>query len=330
MPIKKITLFYIICYNIVIVTDNDIYKGNDMALVSFQTVATAAETLQAAGQRPSVRAVIAALGGGSPNAVLKFLSEWKAGRPVVRIADTELDPRITDAIRVQMQRVAEQAAAVAEERASALDEDLQALVEAQAQAEQQIAALTTERDTAQAQAGDFFEQLKEAQAQAERDQEQTAQALAALRQELVSERQRQEHAAAALARAEVRMEALPALQAEAERLRVVLDTSEQGRIQAEQAAAVLKAKLEAAERRATEADARTARADVKADALANDLAGLNAALQASQARLEAAAREVGAAEAMAKKLSQELADLKSQAAVGKPAKGQGQQGSLKL
>lgn len=141
-----------------------------MALVNFENVASAAEALQAAGQRASVRAVIAALGGGSPNSVLKMLAEWKAGRPVVRIADTELDHRITDAIKVQMQRVAEQAAAAAEERAGALDEDLQALAEAQAQSEQQIAGLTAERDEAQAQTVDFLEQLKEVQADAVRDQ----------------------------------------------------------------------------------------------------------------------------------------------------------------
>ena len=193
-----------------------------MAIVNFESVAAAAEALQSAGQRPSVRAVIAALGGGSPNSVLKLLGEWKAGRPVVRIADTELDHRITEAIKAQMQRVAEQAAAAAEERAAAIDEDLQALAEAQASAEQQITGLTAERDTAKAQAADFVEKLKESQAQAERNQEQAAAALAALRQELSSERQRQEQAAAALARAEVRLEVVPALQADIERLRTAL------------------------------------------------------------------------------------------------------------
>ena len=312
-----------------------------MAIVNFESVAAAAEALQSAGQRASVRAVIAALGGGSPNSVLKLLGEWKAGRPVVRIADTELDPRITDAIKVQMQRVAEQAAAAAEERASGLDEDLQALAEAQASAEQQITGLTAERDAAQAQASDFVEKLKESQAQAERNQEQAAAALVALRQELSSERQRQEQAAAALARAEVRLEVVPALQADIERLRTALrDQTErsaellagcqQARQLAEQGAAVLGAKLEAAERRATEADARTAKADTRADALAHDLAGVNAALQACQVRLEAAAREVGAAESAARKSADELADLKRLTVPVKPPKKEKGQGALEL
>lgn len=290
-----------------------------MALVSFETVATAAEALQAAGQRPSVRAVISALGGGSPNAVLKFLSEWKAGRPVVRIADTELDPRITDAIRTQMQRVAEQAAQAAEERAGALEEDLQALVEAQAAAEQQIATLTSERDIAQAQAADFVEKLKTAHADAERAAAHAAEALAGVRQELASERERLDAATGALARAEVRLEALPILQAEAERLRSALDASQQFRTQADQSAAVMAAKLEAAERRATEADARTTKADAKADTLASDLAGVNTVLQSCQARLEAAVREVGAVQAAARKPAQELTDSKIQAVPHKRA-----------
>ena len=314
-----------------------------MAIVNFESVAAAAEALQAAGQRASVRAVIAALGGGSPNSVLKLLAEWKAGRPVVRIADTELDPRITDAIKLQMQRVAEQAAQAAEERAGALDEDLQALAEAQASAEQQIAALTAERDTAQVQASDFVEQLKAAQAEGERNQEQATQALAALRQELAGERARLEASAAELARAQVRLEALPALQADIEQLRATLraDAAQsaqalaschQARQLAEQGAAVLGARLEAAERRATEADARTAKADARADALAHDLAGVNVALQAAHGRLEAAAREVGAAEAVARKSAEEFAEFKRQAATPKPAKaaGKGEQGALKL
>ena len=311
-----------------------------MALVNFENVAAAAEALQSAGQRASVRAVIAALGGGSPNSVLKLLGEWKAGRPVVRIAETELDPRITDAIRVQMQRVAEQAAQAAEERAGALDEDLQALAEAQAAAEQQIAALQAERDTAQAQAADFVEQQKEARAEGERNQEQAVQALVTLRQELASERQRFEAAAAELARAQVRLEALPALQADIEQLRATLraDSEQSARLLAdchqarqlaEQGAAVLGAKLEAAERRAVEADARTAKADARADALAHDLTGVNVALQAAQGRLEATAREVGSAEAAARKSAEEFAEFKRQA-TPKPVKGKGEQGALKL
>lgn len=303
-----------------------------MAIVTFESVAAAADTLQATGQRASVRAVIASLGGGSPNAVLRLLAEYKAGRPVVRINDTELDLRITDAIRVQMQRVSEQAAQAAEERAAGIDDDLQALAEAQAAAELQIATLTAERDTAQAQVANFFEQLKITQDEAERAAEQSAQAVAAVRSDLAGERARQEQAAAALARAEVRLEALPALQAEVERLRAALDASQQARTSAEQSAAVLVAKLEAADRRAEDADVRTAKVDARADALATELARVNAALQACQARIETSVRDSADDAKKLGQVVQELADLKRQAqtvAAVKPAPEAGQ-GALEL
>ena len=113
-----------------------------MAIVTYEAVAAAAEALQGAGQRPSVRAVTAAIGGGSPNTVLKMLAHCKAGPPVVRVADTELAPKTTSAIAEQLQRVATAPAAAAEERAAATDDDLQALAEAHAQSEKQIATLT--------------------------------------------------------------------------------------------------------------------------------------------------------------------------------------------
>ena len=297
-----------------------------MAIVTFESVAAAAETLQAAGQRASVRAVMAAIGGGSPNTVLKLLGEWKAGRPVVRAADTELDPKITAAIVEQMQRVATAAAAAAEERAAGVDEDLQALSEAQAAAEQQINTLTTERDAAQAQAAATDEQLQATQAEANRAAQQATTAAAALRQELATERTRQEATAAALARAEVRLEAVPGLQTEIDRLRAALEADQQARQVAEQSAAVLAAKLEAAERRATEAEARTAKADAataqataKADATASELVKSNAAAQALQGRLESAARELDevkkamtTATIAAKKSGEEAAELRGQ------------------
>lgn len=214
-----------------------------MAIVTYEAVAAAAEALQAAGQRPSVRAVTAAIGGGSPNTVLKMLADWKAGRPVVRVADTELDPKITSAIAEQMQRVATAAAAAAEERAAATDDDLQALAEAHAQSEKQIATLTTERDAALAQVAELVEALKEAQADAQRERENAA-----------AERQRQEAMAAALTRAEVRLEALPATQAKVEQQQAALATESNARVTAEQQAAVLAAKLEAMTYRATRAE----------------------------------------------------------------------------
>ena len=51
-------------------------------VVTHETVVQAAEALIAEGKRASVRAVIAALGGGSPNSVLLHLN--RCGRPACR------------------------------------------------------------------------------------------------------------------------------------------------------------------------------------------------------------------------------------------------------
>jgi chromosome segregation ATPase len=298
-----------------------------MALVNFEAVAAAAEALQIAGQRPSVRAVIAHLGGGSPNAVLKHLGEWKAGRPVVRIEDTALDARITSAIIDQMQRVAVAAAAAAEERAAGIEDDLQALAEAQQAAEQQIDALTVERDTSCEQTEGLVRQLADAQANAERIQQLAGEQAAALRAELAGERKHQEQTAAALVKAEVRLEALPDLHAEIERLRAVLDTEGKARVAAEQQAAVLAAKLDAAIDRATREESRVEQAEKQAQATARDLVSANAAIQAGQARLESAAREIedakkaaAEARAAAKKSGEEAAELRGRKAVVKSPK----------
>lgn len=320
-------VLYVICYNNIIILDNVTKRDNTMALVNFEAVAAAAEELQKVGQRPSVRAVIAHLGGGSPNAVLKHLGEWKAGRPVVRIEDTALDARITSAIIDQMQRVAVAAAAAAEERAAGIEDDLQALVEAQQAAEQQIEGLTAERDKNALQAAELARQLAEVQANVERSTQHASEQAAALRTDLASERRHQERTAAALVKAEVRLEVLPDLQAETVRLRTALEAESKARTASEQQAAVLAAKLDAAIDRATREESRVEQAEKQAQATARDLVSANAAIQAGQARLESAAREIedakkaaAEARAAAKKSGEESAELRGRKAAVKSPK----------
>ena len=219
-----------------------------MAIISFESVATAAEKLVAAGKKASVRNVIANLGGGSPNSVLKHLAEWKSGRPLLRIADTDLDDGIKRAITEQMQRVAAAAASASEERASILEDDLAVLTEAQQEAEQQIVSLTSDLTAAQVLASELNKALTDSQAEADRSRQQAAEQLAHVRANLAAERVRQEQTAAALARAEVRLEALPLLQEEVAQLRAALLAEQQTRMIAERDTAVAVARLEERER----------------------------------------------------------------------------------
>ncbi|WP_189667142.1 DNA-binding protein, partial [Pseudomonas amygdali] len=120
-----------------------------MALVSFEAVAAAAEAISKDGGKPSVRAVIAHLGGGSPNAVLPLLNEWKAGRVAVRSSDIELDPRIGQIIAELVKSASDQSARAAEERASDVQADAETVAEAGREAEARVQSLESQLVEAQ-------------------------------------------------------------------------------------------------------------------------------------------------------------------------------------
>lgn len=285
-----------------------------MSIVTFESVAAAAESLQTAGQRTSVRNVIASLGGGSPNAVLKYLSDWKSGRPVVRAVDIDLDPAITNAISLQMQRIAAAAAASAEERATVVDDDLQALSEAHQVAEQQIEILMTERDSAVVHVDELNARLIASVNDARRDAINAEEKIAVLRADLAAQSAIAIQSASDKARAEVRLEALPALNAEVDRLRAELVKERQERINAEQSAAVLKATLDASQARANELNDRLNKTESAYQGLVKELSIANVAVQAGQARLESAARELDSAKELAKELRREAKNSGEEAA----------------
>jgi len=228
------------------------------ATVTFESVTAAINVIEAAGQKASVRKIMDQLllmtgVKGSPNVVTKLFNDYKSGRPLVRLADVGLDAGITQAIAAQMQRIAEQSAAAAEDRAAELEDNIALLMESQSEAEKQIETLNADLATVQAEAAGFVEQLKESGAHMVRMAEAHDKEASDLRQELVRERTRADKATSDLARAEVRLEALPGLHADLEKMRVALAEQTAARVAAEQSAAVLGAKLEAAERFALDA-----------------------------------------------------------------------------
>ncbi|MBC7683737.1 MAG: DNA-binding protein [Bdellovibrionales bacterium] len=236
-----------------------------MALVNFEAVAAAAQTLQDAGQRPSVRAVIAHLGGGSPNAVLKFLAQWKTGGAGESgVAGVQVHSRIVDAplapASLEPGSRATVALASAQKRAAAFGDDLQAIADAHNLVEQQNLVLRAERDVMEQQLVSVTRQLEQAQAESDRHQQVAAEQ------------------AAALAKAEVRLEALPNLHVEIERLRSALNMESKARAVAELQAAVSEARLEVGERYAGATQARATQAEQQ--------------VAVAQARLESTAREL--------------------------------------
>lgn len=257
-----------------------------MALVNFEAVAAAAEAISKEGGKPSVRSVIAHLGGGSPNTVLPLLNEWKAGRVAVRSTDIELDPRIGQIIGELVKSASEQAARAAEERAADVQADAETVAEAGREAESRVQALEIQLAEAQQAIVVKERALEDAQAAAGIEAKNAQERITALQVQLGEERTRADLAVQAVAKAEVRLELIPGLQAEVERLKPF-----------EQQAAVLAANLDSAKTAGGELKERLDAALADAKASHDELERVRISEQSLQAKLDAALREVEALKA---------------------------------
>ena len=261
--------------------------------ITFEQISAVADAMKTEGVKPTSRAVRERLGNtGSMGTINKLLGRWKSGQERQISAALVLPPALQRVLLEFMDNELTAArttleAELAEQQQEAADlatENERQVVENDAQAEA-IESLRADVAAHRGRAG-----------QLESD-------LAVARDEAVRERAGAELARTELAKAQLRLEAMPRLEADLVAVRGVLETERTGRQQAEQSAAVLAAKLEAAERRATEANARTTKAEAataqaaaKAEAVASELVNVSAAAQVNQGRLESTVRELEAAE----------------------------------
>jgi len=273
-----------------------------MALVNFEAVASAAEAISKEGGKPSVRSVIAHLGGGSPNAVLPLLNEWKAGRVAVRSTDIELDPRIGQIIGELVKSASEQAARAAEERAADVQADAETVAEAGREAESQVQALESQLAEAQQAIAVKERALEDAQAAAGIEAKNAQERITALQVQLGEERTRADLAVQAVAKAEVRLELIPGLQAEVERLKPF-----------EQQAAVLAANLDSAKTAGGELKERLDAALADAKASHDELERVRISEQSLRAKLDAALREVETLKANLVEAKSELVTAREEA-----------------
>ena len=284
--------------------------------ITFEQISAVADAMKTEGVKPTSRAVRERLGNtGSMGTINKLLGRWKSGQERQISAALVLPPALQRVLLEFMDNELTAArttleAELAEQQQEAADlatENERQVVENDAQAEA-IESLRADVAGHRGRAG-----------QLESD-------LAVARDEAVRERAGAELARTELAKAQLRLEAMPRLEADLVAVRGVLETERTGRQQAEQSAAVLAAKLEAAERRATEADARTTKAEAataqaaaKAEAVASELVNVSAAAQVNQGRLESTLRELDAAKgamatatAAAEKSGEAAAELREQ------------------
>lgn len=241
-------------------------------LVTYENVAAAAQSLLDAGQRPSVRMVLAILGGGSPNAILPLLNEWKQARPAVLGADIAIDPQIGALIAKQIGAAVADAVRASEQRSSEVQADAEAVAEAGRAAEKTARSLAEElelvKDKLQQQAGQLEERAREIEQIRDSAQASVASADAkAEREREAAESVRQE-----LVRAQIRTEAIPRLESEIDALMSRLQTAEADLAAARQAAAVSSARAESATDRAVELAARLKRVEEQTEKVRADLA----------------------------------------------------------
>lgn len=286
--------------------------------ISYEQVAAVADAMQREGVKATSRAVRERLGNtGSMGTINKLLQRWKSGQERQVSAALVLPPALQRVLLEFMDNELTSArstleAELADQQQEATDlatENERQVVENDSQAEA-IELLRAEVSKHQGRAGQLESDLVTA------------------RDEAARERGGAELARTELAKAQLRLEAMPRLEGDLVAVRDVLEMERAARVAAEQQAAVLTAKLEAAERRATESDARTTKAETvttqaiaKAEAVARDLVAANAAVQAGQVRLEGAAQElenakkaVATATAETKKSVEEAAELRGKLA----------------
>ena len=255
--------------------------------VTSEQVSAVADALIGEGKQATIRAVRERLGDrGSPNTIQKHLSAWRDARPMAAATALELPQTLAAAIAAEIGRAAAQARAEIEGRlvevqteaadlamtGESLEDERDSLIA-------QMAVLTTERDTLAGKAAQQAADLVELTGRVEREQ----QAAEAARVELATAR----------LRAEGLTERHAAQGKEVEQLRAAVEDERKGRIAAEQAAAVLAARLEASAELVVRAETRAELAERQADQVTQDVRKAHAEREdarnlASQAREQSA------------------------------------------
>lgn len=255
--------------------------------VTSEQVSAVADALIGEGKQATIRAVRERLGDrGSPNTIQKHLSAWRDARPMAAAAALELPQTLAAAIAAEIGRAAAQARAEIEGRlvevqteaadlamtGESLEDERDSLIA-------QMVVLTTERDTLAGKAAQQAADLVELTGRVEREQ----QAAEAARVELATAR----------LRAEGLTERHAAQGKEVEQLRAAVEDERKGRIAAEQAAAVLAARLEASAELVVRAETRAELAERQADQVTQDVRKAHAEREDAR-NLASQAREQGA------------------------------------
>lgn len=242
------SLFNNVCYllsrDFVIMVPHHVAQRDPMStLVSFDKVSAAAQQLQSAGQRPTVRLLIATLGGGSPNAVLPLLNRWKSSQSTSPKPELALEPAIAKVIAQQLAVMTAQATAVADAKLIELAADAELIAQAGRATEQRCQQLEGELTLVQSQVQQLTGQLTERSKEIETIRSDAARQVTDLQLSVAHERELAQSTHDDLLRAQFRLEGLAQLQANVQALSEKYQEAERAAALARQEAAVAHAKL---------------------------------------------------------------------------------------
>lgn len=304
-----------------------------MATITKESVFSAADALEARGLRVSVRTVRDHLGGGSPNQITPLVALWREKKPQVALVDIQLIPELENSIAEMRRYIARQvessageSARRADERASEAEDTLLLCQQENGEITEQLAASVAALEDVRAQREQLSGTITELREDLVRTRKEALEEVDASAAKAEREREAAESARQALARAELRLEALPRLETEIEQLRNALAEAQAGRVAAEQTAAVGQARLEAAERRAEAAEGDKGEFKAKLEAVtakfettlgtlektSSEAKASTIAAQSAQARLESMERELVSAKAEAGEAKAELKELRAE------------------
>ena len=253
------------------------------ASITYEQVAAIADRIKAAGGKPTPRQIRERHGSGSLGTIHKLFQRWEGGHPISTEAGSALPPALQRAILdfVMQER------ATARADLDAKLSDLQAAAdELAAESERQTDHIQTLENALQA------SQEEKAALAGRIEQMETDRSAA--RDEAARERQAAEATRTELAKAQVRLDAMPILERENERLRSAVDAERAARTDAERVAAIAEAKAAGLAERLADAQARHAHEVATLDSQLQDHKRRDATLEAELSAMRKESRELAA------------------------------------
>lgn len=283
------------------------------ATITPEQVHAIADAIKAEGGKPTLRAVRERLGSGSMGTVATLLQQWRSGQERQTATNLVLPPSLQ---RVILEFMAAELSAARAPLEAELAEQQQAAADLAAENERQTGTIEGQASA--------LEALAAEKATAEGKAEQLAADLAGAKEEAIRERQAAEQARTELAKAMLRLEAMPRLEEDLAVMRAELAKERQGRIEAEQQAAVLAAQKTDLEGRLADAkgdiervsqqlDKVQARAEQQAEALADARVAIQTYLAREKdlaVQIDTARKDADQARAAAQVAGEEAAQLR--------------------